>query len=201
MGNRVALAIMRTQPLHEGHTRIAQRMVSNFDTVIIGCGSADKPVSISNPYPVELRMQMWRNVYGDRIKLVPLADLGATRDTNEWCDYVLKKIRGLGLPDPTDYFTGSPADAIWYRGRFFNTECGSPADEGTEEFIKRFMPNGTFRLLHLEERTHNYIPSATELRQFLVTRSDGWKRWVPAVNHALVEEHFPEAFKVKSGDC
>lgn len=200
MTKRTALAIMRTQPPHEGHTNIVQQMVNNYDTVIIGNGSADKPVSIQNPFPASVRMEMWKRIYGDRVKLVPLADLGATKDTNEWCDYVLKKISALGLPDPTDYWTGSPADAIWYRGRFFNKECGSPADDAPEEFIARYMPNGIFRQLHMVERTHNYVPSATELRQFLVTRNDGWKRWVPAVIHDLVEEHFPEEYKVGRED-
>ena len=200
MTQRVGLAIMRTQPIHEGHTRIVQRMINNHDVVILGCGSANKPVSIQNPFPVEVRMEMWDRIYGLRVKLVPLADLGATKDTNEWCDYVLKKVRGVGLPDPTDYYTGSPADAIWYRGRFFNKECGSPADDQPDDFIQRYMPNNVFRQLHLEERTHNYIPSATELRQFMVTRDDGWKRWVPAVIHDLVEKHFPEEFKVEHGD-
>ena len=182
MAKRTALAIMRTQPLHKGHTGIADIMTGDYDTVIIGCGSADKPISIGNPFPIEIRMQMWRNIYGDRIKLVPLADLGATRDTNEWCDYVLKKITGMGLPAPTDYFTGSPADAIWYRGRFFNKECGSPADDNAEDFMRRYMPNGVFRQLHLVDRVQNYIPSAT------------------AVNHSIVEENFPEDFKVDHGD-
>lgn len=196
MSKRTALAIMRTQPLHEGHTRIVQRMINNYDTVIIGCGSADKPITIANPFPIDDRIQMWHNVFGERIRLVPLADLGATDTTNEWCDYVLRKIKGIGLPDPTDYFTGSPADAIWYRGRFFNAACNSPADDDRDEFIKRYIPNGTFRMLHIEERTQNYIPSATELRNYLVTRDDGWKKWVPAVNHELVETNFPEEFRV-----
>lgn len=200
MTKRTALAIMRTQPIHLGHTGIANIMINNYDEVIIGSGSADKPVSISNPFPIDIRLQMWKRIHGDRIKLVPLSDLGATQDTNEWCDYVLKKIKGLGLPDPTDYFTGSPADAVWYRGRFFNKECNSPADDNTQEFIERYMPNGVFRQLHLVDRDKNYIPSATELRQFMVTRDDGWKRWVPAIIHDLVEEHFPEEFKVKHGD-
>lgn len=200
MTQRVGLAIMRTQPVHEGHTRIAARMINSHDVVIIGCGSANKPVSIQNPFPIEVRMEMWDRLYGSRVRLVPLADLGATNTTNEWCDYVLKKIQGMGLPDPTDYYTGSPADAVWYKGRFFNKECGSPADDNTEEFVARYMPNGVFRQLHLEERTHNYIPSATELRQFMVTRDDGWKRWVPAVLHELVEANFPEEFKVGHED-
>ncbi len=200
MARRVAMAAMRTQPIHLGHTAIANAMTANFDEVIIFNGSADKPISISNPFPVEIRIQMWKRIFGDRIKLVPVSDLGATTDTTEWCDYLLKKAKQLGLPEPTDYFTGSPADAVWYRGRFFNKECNSPADDDTDEFIARYMPNGVFRQLHLVDRTQNYIPSATELRQFMVTRDDGWKRWVPSVIHDLVEEHFPEEFKVKHGD-
>ena len=200
MAKRVAMAAMRTQPIHLGHTGIANAMTAHFDEVLIYNGSANQPISISNPFPVEIRMEMWKRIYGDRIKLIPVADLGATNDTTEWCDYLLKKAEQLGLPAPTDYFTGSPADAIWYRGRFFNKDCGSPADDNTEEFVKRYMPNGVFRQLHLVDRTQNYIPSATELRQFMVTRDDGWKRWVPAVIHDLVEEHFPEEFKVKHGD-
>jgi hypothetical protein len=200
MTKRTALAIMRTQPLHRGHTRIVERMITNYSTVIIGLGSADKSRTPSNPFTIDERIEMWDNVFGTRVKLVPLKDLGATRDTNEWCDYVLKKIKGLGLPDPTDYFTGSPADAIWYRGRFFNAQCGSPADDDKDEFIKRYIPNGVFRMLHIEERTQNYIPSATELRNYLVTRSDGWKEWVPAVNHSLIEASFPEDFRVGLDD-
>lgn len=200
MVKRTALAVMRTQPLHAGHLRIAQKMVSNYETVIIGLGSADKSRTPSNPFTIDERIAMWDNVFGQRIKLVPLRDLGATRDTNEWCDYILKKIKGLGLPAPTDYFTGSLADSSWYRGRFFSAAVGSPCDDHPADFMQHYMPDGIFRMLHLVERQESFTPSATELRTFLQTRTDGWKPHVPAVNHELVETHFPEEFKVKHGD-
>ena len=200
MSKRVGLAVMRTQPLHEGHVRIVSKMISNFETVIIGLGSADKSRVPANPFTIEERIQMWDNVFQNRVRLVPLTDLGATKDTNEWVDYVLKKIKGLGLPDPTDYFTGSEADAVWYRGRFFNHTVGSPCEDHPADFLQNYMPNGTLRLLHLIERNGSFIPSATELRTFLQTRTDGWKKYVPAVNHELVETHYPEEFKVGSDD-
>lgn len=200
MAKRTALAVMRTQPLHEGHVRVVQKMISDYSTVIIGLGSADKSRIPSNPFTIDERIEMWDNVFGDRVRLVPLKDLGATDHTSEWCDYVLKKIKGLGLPAPTDYFTGSMADAVWYRGRFFNAAVGSPCDDQTDEFIDNYMPDGIFRMLHVVERNGSFIPSATELRTFLQTRTDGWKPWVPAVNHGLVESCYPEEFKVKQGD-
>lgn len=200
MAKRTALAVMRTQPLHEGHVRIAQKMISNFETVIIGLGSADKSRVPANPFTIEERIQMWDNVFGNRVKLVPLSDLGATAHTSEWCDYVLKKVKGLGLPDPTDYFTGSMADAVWYRNRFFNAAVGSPADDHPADFLTDYMPNGVFRMLHVIERNGSYIPAATELRTFLQTRTDGWKPFVPAVNHELVERCYPEEFKVGKDD-
>lgn len=201
MVKRTALAIMRTQPLHEGHVRIVRKMTSDYETVIVGLGSADKSRVPANPFTIDERIQMWDNVFANRVRLVPLKDLGATSHTSEWCDYVLKKIKGLGLPAPTDYFTGSMADAVWYRNRFFNAAVGSPThDCDPTEFIANYMPDGVFRQLHVVERNGSYIPSATELRTFLQTRTDGWKPFVPAVNHELVESCYPEEFKVGSDD-
>jgi cytidyltransferase-like protein len=193
---RVAFAIMRTQPLHFGHTRIIERMISKCETAIVALGSADKSRVPANPFTIEERIQMLDNVFGNRIKIVPLRDLGATAETSTWCDYALDKISKLGMPAPTDYFTGSRADAIWYRQRFFNADIGSPTDLTQEEFLQHYMPNGVFRMLHVENRNGNYTPSATELRTYLQTRSDGWKEWTPEVNHDLIEENYPEEFKV-----
>lgn len=114
---RVALACMRIQPLHKGHTRIINEMIESCETVILGIGSTNVK-DCWNPYPFEIRKQMIQNVYGDRIKIVQLADIGSQTGTNDWVDYVLEKIEKLGLPAPTDYYTGSKADFVWYSNRF-----------------------------------------------------------------------------------
>lgn len=188
---RVALAVMRTQPLHLGHKNIADIMLKNFDTVIIGSGSSNQKISIDNPYPINIRLKMWKTLFGDKIKLVPLADLGSTENTNDWCDYVLSKIKNLGLPDPTDYFTGSVADAVWYKGRFFNDKLD--IDSNPDD---NFKINDIERKLHIIDREKNDIPSATELRQFLVTNHDEWKKWVPEEIHNLVDTEFPKNFRI-----
>jgi hypothetical protein len=187
--NRVGLMVARLQPLHRGHTHIISLMIENYRTVILGLGSTQKSLEAHDPWTVETRMQMVRNVYGERIKIVPLKDLGLVEVTSEWVDYVLDKVNKLGLPEPTDYWSGSHSDAVWYKSHFSN----APAERDPRYFAK----NGLVRRLHILDRSKNIYPAATELRTFLETRDDGWKEWVPAVNHKLVEETYPEAFKVK----
>jgi nicotinamide mononucleotide adenylyltransferase len=170
---KVGLAIMRTQPLSKGHTRIISRMIEDCETVILGLGSADKHGTEDNPYTIEDRMEMATNVYGKRIKIVPLKDLGLTSVTNQWVEYCVSKITNLGMPEPTDYYTGSMADSVYYRGYFPEKN------------------------LHIIERTESLIPPATDLRTFLSLRNDGWKVWVPEVNWEIVESRYPEHLRVK----
>ncbi len=203
---RTALAIMRTQPLHKGHCWIINEMLQSADTVIIALGSCDKAGSRSNPFNGEQRIQMIKNVYGSRVKCLPLNDLGSTPDKSEWIDYVLEKIEGLKLPHPTDYYTGSMADAIWYDERFYNELTSDKSlDYATAHngFDRPYCPKyytpdeESFRRLHIMDRTSQVFPiTATELRAFIELRSDAWKPLVPAVNHKLIIENYPQEFLV-----
>jgi hypothetical protein len=182
-------------------------MIESCETAILGLGSAQKTSDEHDPWPIDNRIQQARNVYGDRIKIVPLNDLGATSGTNDWIDYVLDKANKLGLPEPTDYYTGSEADAIWYRERFYR-KYFSPVPEGVtlpdswdnsmpEEYDAYYTEGGVLRRLHIRARDMTQIPSATEIRTFMALRNDGWKKFVPYVNHSLIEETYPEEFRVR----
>jgi cytidyltransferase-like protein len=189
----VGLCVMRAQPLHRGHTHVINHMIENCDIVIIGLGSAQKKRERHDPWTVEERQQMLRNVYGDRIKIMPLVDIGAVNPI-DWASYVLEKVQKLGLPDPTEYHSGSEADSIWYRYHFFMGDLNSLKGLVPDHF---YTPDGKIvRKLILHYREQNPIPSATEIRMFLETRYDGWKRWIPRVNHPLIESTYPEEFKV-----
>lgn len=210
MINRVALTVARCQPLHKGHCLIIHRMIEDFSTVIIGLGSANKSRDFVNPWTIEERMSMIRNVFGDRVKIVPLSDIGSEQHTDDWADYVLEKISKVNLPEPTDYFTGSIQDSLWYEGRFNRDHTREEMFRRTYQYVKGgaipsdinpvlgyFTKNTVFRKLHDIKRNNNDIPSATELRGFLQLRNEGWKEWVPAVNHNLIEDTYLEEFKVK----
>lgn len=187
MAERTAIAAMRCTPLHLGHTANIQRMCESYHNVIICLGSADKSRVRENPYTIEERIQMLHNVFGERIRIVPLKDLGATRNTNEWCDYILRKVVALGLPEPTDYVTGSRQDSLWYRGRFWIGDNDPQKDH--------FTSDGALRRLHIMDRRLMAI-SATEIRGYLELGDDGWKDFVPRVNWDYVEDHFPESLKM-----
>ncbi len=205
---RIALAVMRIQPLHAGHCRIIDKMIRDYETVILCIGSAQKSREERNPWTFEERKQMVRNVYGDRIKIVQLNDLGVTEGSDDWADYVIDKITKIGMPEPTDYFTGSAADGRWYAGRFIPSditkkelkkyETGCPAwhyfvDNGKNGEEYDSIP----RYLHIMGRNDVPVPAATELRTFLELRDDGWQEWVPKVNWDIVENNFSDELRVK----
>lgn len=190
----VGLAVMRTQPLHKGHTRIIDNMIQDNDVAIIGMGSCNVSRTQHDPFTPEERKEMIRNVYGDRVKIIMLSDLGITPGKDDWVNYVLSKISKLGLPAPSDYYSGSHGDAVWYKNRF--TDYQGDENPGWQyEFVRNDGSIG-FRKLHILDRAMNDVPAATDIRTLISLGDTSWKKWVPRANHALIENSFPEEFKI-----
>ncbi len=187
---RVGLMVGRFQPLHRGHLKSINRMIQDCETAIICLGSAQKSREPHDPWTVEERMEMLKNVFADRIKIVPLNDLGAS-GPEEWTDYILEKLAKLGMKEPTDYYTGSLADSSWYNHTFYLDDVS--VVDGKNSYITTDLQQ---RELHLIDRDMNPVPAATEIRGFLQLRTDGWREWVPAVNHDIVIGAYPEEFKI-----
>ncbi len=112
---KTALAVMRLQPLHEGHRILIDAMFARCDRVIIGIGSTQESGTGRNPYSYEERKAMVEAAYGKRddLTILPLVDIGA-QSRQEWVDYLMEELKKRGLPCPTHYFSGSEADADWY---------------------------------------------------------------------------------------
>ncbi len=193
---RTGLMVGRFQPLHRGHLKSINRMIQDCETAIICIGSAQKSRLEHDPYTVEERMVMLKNVYGDRIKIVPLNDLDASTP-EQWTNYIFEKLEKLGMSKPTDYYTGSEADAQWYKNSFFNEKISDSFDAFSED-NRNTLFDLTYgnRYLHLMDRDMNPIPPATDIRTYLSLRTNEWQQWVPRVNHDLVSSRFPEEFKV-----
>lgn len=171
--NDTGLFIGRLQPMHMGHCQLINYMIESCETAIVGLGSVQKKRAKHDPFTQEERQQMIRNVYGERVKIVPLVDLNATTPA-QWCDYVVEKIKKVGLPEPNLYISGSEADSYWYKEYFSQKN----------------------KTLMIYNRTQNVWPAATEVRMFLELRTDGWKKWTPRVNHKIIEQNYPEEFKI-----
>jgi len=198
--NRIGLMVGRFQPLHNGHTKTISLMIQDCETAIVCLGSAQKSREEHDPWTVEERMQMLKNVYGDRIKIVPLNDLGATRP-EQWTSYIFEKLKKLGMEGPTDYYTGSEADARWYTHKFYLDDVSywddsDPYSSAMNEFNRRYYSEGVLKILHLIDRDTNPVPPATDIRTYLSLRTDEWQQWVPRVNHDLVSSNYPEEFKI-----
>lgn len=182
---RVALSVGRCQPLHFGHTSQIDTMIDNFEIVYFCLGSCDKGgKDFRNPWTFEQRKQMIKNVYGDRIKILPLSDLGTSPNTDEWAQYVINKVIKIsnGKHVPTDFYSGSLADASWYTNLFHLN--GNPIEE-------THYVNGILRKLHIINRQHaKYNGSATDIRTYLSLNNDEWKKYVPPQNISLIQETF-----------
>lgn len=190
----VGLAVMRAQPLHKGHTRIIDAMIQDSDVAIIGMGSCNVSRTVHDPFTPEERKEMIRNVYGDRVKIIMLSDLGITPGKDDWVDYVLSKIHKLGLPTPSDYYSGSHGDSVWYKNRFTDYE-GDRNPGWQYEYVAEDGSIG-FRKLHILDRAMNDVPAATDIRTLISMGDSSWKQWVPRVNHSFIEAHYPKEFMI-----
>ncbi|MDR2639619.1 MAG: hypothetical protein LBC09_07280 [Helicobacteraceae bacterium] len=111
---KVALAVMRLQPLHNGHKLLIDAMLSESATALIAIGSADKRDE-RNPFSFDDRKAMIEALYkGEtRLKVFGARDIGAA-SKRQWADFVLGEIKRLGLPAPTCYYAGDPKDGEWF---------------------------------------------------------------------------------------
>jgi cytidyltransferase-like protein len=114
MQKKICLAIMRLQPLHEGHKILIRKMFEKCDDVIIAIGSVNKK-DHKNPFSYKERKNMLLKAFKDKtnLSIIPLEDIGA-QTKKEWIDYVKERLRFFNLKEPCCYYCGSKEDASWY---------------------------------------------------------------------------------------
>ena len=175
---KVGLAVMRMQPMHNGHYELISRMMKEMDVVIIGLGSIQETLTINNPFTPKQRREMVEKVFGptgkhSKIKLVELKDLGAVAKI-AWAMHVFGKLDGMNLPKPTHYYAGSKHDASWFDA--VNIEFGY----------------GSLQINILDRLKDSICMSATEVRKSIITETDDWKEYVPPVLVDYISETFPK---------
>lgn len=179
---KVGLAVMRMQPMHNGHFNLISKMMREMDVVIIGLGSIQESGTVNNPYTPKQRREMVEKVFGptgknSKIKIVELKDLGAVSKI-AWAMHVFGKIDGMNLPKPTHYFAGSKHDASWFNS--VNEEFG----EGSLE-------------IEIVDRLRTSISmSGTEIRKALIDEDDDWKEHTAPIAISYIEDNFPTDLKL-----
>jgi bifunctional NMN adenylyltransferase/nudix hydrolase len=112
---KVALAIMRLQPLHDGHKILINEMFNRCDKVIIAIGSINSTDKQRNPFSFAQRKEMLLNAFKNKknMHIIGIEDINA-KTKQEWVNYVKEQLKINNLPQPTCYFSGSKEDASWY---------------------------------------------------------------------------------------
>lgn len=88
----LGVMVGRFQTFHLGHEYMIEKAVAVCERVGIFVGSSQESGTAKNPYTYEQREQMLRAVFGDRIEIFPLPDIGVGNNS-KWGDYVLENVR------------------------------------------------------------------------------------------------------------
>lgn len=87
----LGILVGRFQTFHAGHEQMIRTAISLCDQVGIFIGSSQEQGTSKNPFSYELRSQILERVFGDRVQIWPLPDIGVG-NTGRWGEYVLKNV-------------------------------------------------------------------------------------------------------------
>lgn len=97
---RLGITVGRFQTFHRGHQYMLDTALAVCERVGVFIGSSQESGTAKNPFDYETRRRLLTKVYGDRISVFPLADIGVGNNSI-WGDYVLDNVqkRFGALPD------------------------------------------------------------------------------------------------------
>lgn len=157
----IALICGRFQHFHIGHESLVETALKLCDRVLIFVGSAQEVATERNPYDIQTRIEMIKEIYGDRVIVKPLNDLTNENDiTTDWGRYVLANCDRTIFKKPEVMVYGNDES----RSLWFDKE---DIADVTEVIVNR----------------HKIDMSATRIRQMLV--EDNRKEWMKWVNPKL----------------
>lgn len=192
IGNgRVGFGVFRIQGLHHRHAALMFRMIADNGRNIVGIGSVQKSGESGNPFSADQRRQAVAGLLGDKMKIVMLQDIGATDEGSEWSDYVFDRIAAAGLPEPTDFYSGSRHDARWYEDRFMPLR-GDP--DRVNDGVMTWESGG--KRVHIMDRSSGEVISSSEVRAMIERRDPEWKLHVPGILHDFYERNYPGHLRV-----
>lgn len=87
----LGLLVGRFQGVHLGHQMMIDTALSICGEVCVLIGSSQEEKTAKNPFSYELRRKMLQKIYGDRIKVFPLPDIGVG-NCAAWGEYVTGKV-------------------------------------------------------------------------------------------------------------
>ena len=88
---RLGITVGRFQTFHKGHQMMIDKAVELCDRVGVLIGSSQESGTNKNPFTYETRAGLLKKIYGDRISVYPLPDIGLGNN-GKWGDYVIDAV-------------------------------------------------------------------------------------------------------------
>ena len=152
---KLGIIVGRFQTFHTGHKYMVDKACAVCDRVGILVGSSQESGTLKNPFSYEMRREMLKKVFGDRVRIEPLPDIGVGNN-NKWGDYVLQNVQRRFGKAPDLLVSGKEERRV----DWFDSAAGVSVAE-------------------------LYIPktidmSATKMRQFFIDDNrEEWQRYTP----------------------
>lgn len=159
---KLGIIVGRFQSFHKGHEYIIDRAVEICDTVGVFIGSSQESGTFKNPFSYETREKILNKVYGDKIVIYPLPDIGVGNNSG-WGEYVLKNTKERFGEAPDLLVSGKEERRVdWFDGI-----------EGVSA-SELYVP----KILDI---------SATAMREFFI--SGNFEEWKKYTNEKLWDEY------------
>ncbi|MCD8120099.1 MAG: adenylyltransferase/cytidyltransferase family protein [Lachnospiraceae bacterium] len=196
------LLVGRFQMPHLGHQYMIDTALAVCDRVGVLVGSAQESGTAMNPFSYELRYDMLRELYDDRIAIAPLPDIGVG-NTSAWGNYVLLKAQEAFGAKPDLVVSGAEGRRIsWFHKEALPSACQLHQNAPGQSFPIKSVPEAdTSRYTDCPAAAGNVIPennshgiaelylpkiiniSASEMRAFLL--HDNYAEWSSFIDPRL----------------
>ena len=112
----LGIIVGRFQAFHKGHEFIIDKAVELCSTVGIFIGSSQESGTYKNPFTYKTREKIIRRIYGDKVEINPLPDIGVGNNSI-WGEYVLKNTKECFGKAPDLLVSGKEERRVdWFDG-------------------------------------------------------------------------------------
>lgn len=112
----LGIMVGRFQTLHSGHEYMIRTALELCDEVGIYVGSAQEEGTATNPFSYKTRESLLKLLFGDRLNVFPLPDIGVGNNT-QWGEYVLENVNARFGRNPDLLISGKEIRRIgWFDG-------------------------------------------------------------------------------------
>ena len=162
----LAMFCGRFQHVHIGHEHVINTALKIADRALILVGSAQEIGTLRNPFDIQTRMEMLREIYPQsEVVIKPLPDLTHEDDiTFDWGEYVLDNVKLHARKKPEVFIYGNDES----RSKWFNP---ASIKDITEIIVSRSKID----------------ISATKMREFLI--NDDAENWY-AYSNPRLHKHY-----------